>query len=267
MPGRHGATAPRRPARRAAPAAHGVTRCSRCRAGTCSRSTTAAARRASTSSTCATSRPPRSPPRAGRRSRASPGVAALTAGPGRHERDERDGLRAAEPLADGGARRPRAGDALGPGLAAGDRPRAVRARRWPSSPRHAESTAEIPGLGRRGARASRCAALGGPAFVDFPLDHVFMRGPDDGEPRRRCPTARCREPDGDGARSAPRAAARGRAAGDHGRHGPLLGARRGRAAGAGRGAADPGVPQRPRRAAACPPTTSSFFSRARGRRR
>ena len=58
-----------------------------------------------------------------------PGVCALTAGPGRDERDERDRLRAAEQLADARARRPRAGDALGPGLAAGDRPRAVRARR------------------------------------------------------------------------------------------------------------------------------------------
>ena len=53
-----------------------------------------------------------------------PGVAALTAGPGRHQRHERDGLRAAERLADARARRPRAGHALGPGLAAGDRPRA-----------------------------------------------------------------------------------------------------------------------------------------------
>ena len=58
-----------------------------------------------------------------------PGVCGADRRPGRDQRDERDRLGAAEPLADGRARRPRAGDALGPGLAAGDRPRAVRARR------------------------------------------------------------------------------------------------------------------------------------------
>ena len=45
----------------------------------------------------------------------------------RHQRHERDGRRDAEPLAAAGARRARAADALGAGLAAGDRPRAVRA--------------------------------------------------------------------------------------------------------------------------------------------
>ena len=75
-----------------------------------------------------------------------PGVCALTAGPGRDERDERDGLGAGQPLADGRARRPRAGAALGAGLAAGDRPRAVRAAADASSRRRRESTAEIPGL-------------------------------------------------------------------------------------------------------------------------
>ena len=44
--------------------------------------------------------------------------------PGRDERHERGGLGAAERLADARPRRPRAGDALGPGLAAGARPRA-----------------------------------------------------------------------------------------------------------------------------------------------
>ena len=55
-----------------------------------------------------------------------PGVAAVTAGPGRHERDQRDRLGAGQPLADARARRARAGGALGPGLAAGDRPRPAR---------------------------------------------------------------------------------------------------------------------------------------------
>ena len=45
----------------------------------------------------------------------------------RDQRHERARVRAAEPLADADARRPRAGDALGPGIAAGGRPCAVRA--------------------------------------------------------------------------------------------------------------------------------------------
>ena len=58
-----------------------------------------------------------------------PGVCALTGGPGRDQRDERDGVGAEERLAAGRARRARARDALGPGLAPGDRPRAVRRAR------------------------------------------------------------------------------------------------------------------------------------------
>ncbi len=45
---------------------------------------------------------------------------------GRDQRDERDRLGEPEPLADAGARRARAASPLGPGLAAGDRSRAVR---------------------------------------------------------------------------------------------------------------------------------------------
>ena len=58
-----------------------------------------------------------------------PGVCAAHRRAGGDQRDERDGLGAAERLADAGARRPRPGDALGPGLAPGDRPRAVRRAR------------------------------------------------------------------------------------------------------------------------------------------
>ena len=54
------------------------------------------------------------------------GVAALTAGPGGDQRDERDRRRPGQRLADRGSRRPGAGDALGLGVAAGDRPSAVR---------------------------------------------------------------------------------------------------------------------------------------------
>ena len=74
-----------------------------------------------------------------------PGVAALTAGPGVTNGMSAMASAHAEPLADARARRPRAGDALGPGLAAGDRPRPVRAPGGQAR-RDRGSTAEIPGL-------------------------------------------------------------------------------------------------------------------------
>ena len=103
-------------------------------------------------------------------------MCALTAGPGRDQRDERDRLRAGEPLAAGRARRARAGDALGAGLAAGDRPRAVRARRCPSSRRRRSRPRRSRGSSTRRSRRA-LAPHCGPAFVDFPLDYVFMEAP------------------------------------------------------------------------------------------
>ena len=102
-----------------------------------------------------------------------PGVAALTAGPGVTNGMSAMAERPAEPLADGGAGRARAGHALGAGLAAGDRPRAVRApgdqarghgraRRWRS-----------PGWSTRRSRWPAVPHTG-PVFLDFPLDVVFM---------------------------------------------------------------------------------------------
>ena len=58
-----------------------------------------------------------------------PGVAALTAGPGVTNGMSALGSRPAERLAARRARRARAGDALGPGLPAGGRPRPVRRAR------------------------------------------------------------------------------------------------------------------------------------------
>ena len=105
--------------------------------------------------------------------------------PGRDERHERARLRAAEPLADARARRPRARDALGPGLAAGDRPRPVRA---PAGQARHDRRDD-----RRDPRADRrCLGDGaarphaGPTFIDFPLDHVFMEA-EEAEPRRGAP--------------------------------------------------------------------------------
>ena len=119
-----------------------------------------------------------------------------------------------------------------------------------------------PGARRRRARAPRWRRTPGPTFVDFPLDYVFMEAEvaDAGPGRARRSPARRRR------RALERAVAllrRRRAAGDHGRHEPLLGPRRGRAAARSREELrHPGLPQRPRRAAACPPTTSCS-SRAR----
>jgi acetolactate synthase I/II/III large subunit len=48
----------------------------------------------------------------------------------------------------------------------------------------AQSTAEIPGLVDE-AFAAATAPHGGPAFLDFPLDHVFMSAPDAEAPRAR----------------------------------------------------------------------------------
>ncbi len=48
----------------------------------------------------------------------------------------------------------------------------------------AQSTAEIPGLVDE-ALAAAMAPHGGPTFVDFPLDYVFMSAPEDDAPRAR----------------------------------------------------------------------------------
>ena len=132
---------------------------------------------------------------------AQAGRRALTAGPGRDERDERARLRAAEPLADARARRPRAGDALGPGLAAGDRPRAVRAPADQARGDGRRRRRRSPALVDDALGARRCARTRGPAFLDFPLDHVFMEA-EEPEPARRAPRRRRRP--ADGARSSAR---------------------------------------------------------------
>jgi acetolactate synthase-1/2/3 large subunit len=83
------------------------------------------------------------------------------------------------------------------------------------------------------------SAPSGPTFVDYPLDVVFT------EAELDVPVVR-RGAAGGWSRTGGGAAGRGRAAGDHGRQRPLLGPRRGRDAGTGRGARDPRLPQRAR---------------------
>ena len=102
-----------------------------------------------------------------------PGVCALTAGPG--VTNGMSGMASAlhERLAAAGPRRPGPGDALGPGLAPGDRPRAVRRAASPSSRAPRSPPRPSPGWWTRRLRVAAEAPTG-PTFVDFPLDHVFM---------------------------------------------------------------------------------------------
>ena len=108
----------------------------------------------------------------------------------------------------------------------------------------AAATAEIPGLVDEA--LARCAApalrADVPRLPARPGLHGGARSPSRAEPHARTRPA----PDAADARPRRRPAARRRAAGDHGRHEPLLGPRRGRAARARRGGRHPRVPQRPR---------------------
>ena len=127
-----------------------------------------------------------------------PGVCALTAGPGRHERHERDRLRAQEQLADGRARRPRAAVPLGPGIAPGDRPRAVRGAAHQERP-HGHVHRGDPGAGRRGAGGDAQR----PHRAQLPRPAARRRVHGGRRPRRarrRCPT-RPRSPPPTAARS------------------------------------------------------------------
>ena len=173
---------------------------------------------------------------------------------------------AAEQLADGRARRPRAGDALGAGLAAGDRPRAVRPA-GDEVRRDGRVDGRDPGAGRRGAGA--CAARRTPARRSSTSRSTSCSSEARraGARARRCPT---RPP----ARSPTATRSTARVALLREAERPVImagtnlywGARRGRAARARRGARHPGVPQRPRaRLRARRPRARS--SRARARRR
>ena len=89
------------------------------------------------------------------------------------QRDERDRRRAAQPLAARRARRPGAGDALGLGLAPGDRPPAVRLAADQVGRDGQGDRRRSPALTARGDRRGARASRRGPTFVDYPLDVVF----------------------------------------------------------------------------------------------
>ena len=109
----------------------------------------------------------------------------------------------------------------------------------------ADSPGEIQGLVDEAIGVAMSPPTG-PAFLDFPLDHVFSPALDSelrGAGERV--VAPGPEPIPAEIERAGRAPARRRAARDHGRDRALLGARRVGVALAGRGPADPGVSQRP----------------------
>ena len=97
-----------------------------------------------------------------------------------------------------------------------------------------DSTAEIPGAGRRGARVAITPHTG-PDVPRLPARPRLQRGGGAGERAALLAPQLGAGADGDAIERAGALLARGRAAGDHGRHEPLLGPRRGRAAGARRG--------------------------------
>ena len=233
--------------------------CSPSPAATCSRSTTAASPRGSTSSTPATSRRRPGRPRGTRRRPARPGVAALTAGPG-----VTNGMSAMagakfnrSPLVVLGGRAPR--DALGLGLAPGDRPPAVRlAADQVGRDGQGDRRDRRRDRARDRHRAARSPT--GPTYVDYPLDVVFMEG----EGEVRAEADRSRRPRPRRARGGRRGARRRRAPGDHGRHRRLLVARRGRARSSSPRRSGSRCSSTAWAGAACPPTTSSASRRARG---
>ena len=170
---------------------------------------------------------------------------------GRHQRDQRDRRGPGEPLADLRARRPRAGDALGLRVAAGDRSLPCRRARWSSRPRPSRR----PGGSRR--------APPPPSTWRWPRPRARPSSTTrwtSSSARRR---PRCRRRPRRPTRSRPRASRRRRRCsaaaerpGRDGRHRPLLGQGGGRAARARRGASASPSSSTGSVAAACPPITS-----------
>ncbi len=146
----------------------------------------------------------------------------------RDQRDECDGRRPAEPVAAARARRPGARAALGPGVAAGNRPCAVRRAADPvrrhravgGCGRRADRRRAAGGDGRRqerrrASRSSTSRWITSSARLTTPGDPGALAArPDAGSARRRC------------ARRCGGSARRRAAAGDHGGHQRVVGPRR-----------------------------------------
>ena len=129
--------------------------------------------------------------------------------------------------------------------------------------RTAGTTAESPAWWTRPCRPA-CAPPSGPAFIDFPLDQVFMEAEvADLDTPAASPDPLAAPAADSGRSSAPPPASRRAAAGGDGRHRAVLGAWGGGPAAALRRAVGAGLPQRP--GAGCVLADHPlFFSRARG---
>ena len=153
------------------------------------------------------------------------GVAALTAGPGRDQRDQRDRRGPGQLLAGLRARRPGAGAALGLGLAAGDRPPALRLAAGQVG-RDGQGAGRDRGAHGGGARPGRWRRRAARPSSTIRSTSSSPR-PRPGSRRRASVEAQPAAGD----RGGGGAARRGRAAGDHGRLRALLGQGRGASCG------------------------------------
>ena len=174
-----------------------------------------------------------------------------------HQRDERDGLRAGQPLADRGARRTRSGRCAG----ARDRCRRSTTSRSCSRSRSSPPRPTPRTRSQRLLDDAFTAALTPPLrprVRGLPARSRVHGGAERARAARRAGPSRARRrpPRRPRSRAPGELLRRRRAAGDHGRHRPVLGSRRAGAARAGRAAADPRVPERAGARLPARPTTS-----------
>ena len=172
----------------------------------------------------------------------SPGVAALTAGPG--VTNGMSAMAAAQqnqsPLVVLGGRAPALRWGMGSLQEIDHVPFVAPLARFAATAQSGEDAGRLVDEALR-------AAVGAPSgvgFVDFPMDHVFSPAEDDGLPGALTdlPAAAAAGHRGTGPRRSH--AGRRATAGDHGGHQRVVGARGGGAASSGRGTADPGADER-----------------------
>ena len=118
-----------------------------------------------------------------------PGLAVLTAGPGRDQRRQRDRAGPVRRLADGRRRRPRARRTAGAAAASRSSTSRRSSRRSPSPPAPLHTAGDVLD-GMHEAFAAAGSSHRGPVFVDVPMDEFFNSA--DGHAARRRPVARRR---------------------------------------------------------------------------
>ena len=158
-----------------------------------------------------------------------PGLAVLTAGPGRHQRRQRRDPGAVQRLAAGRRRRPGAGEPLGHGQPAGARPPAAARARHQAGAHRRTTVGEIAGARRRGVHARRLARTAGRSSSTCRWTQFFDRAAVGG-PAACAPGDAARARPGRARRRSRALLADGAAAGAGARHRRL--GRRGRGGGA-----------------------------------